>query len=232
MPSPSPSSRQAALRGLTRLFVADLSTVWRKLNLSSPGKLADPLSQLLQAIADKYGVAAATLAADWYDESRTDAGVPGSFTASPADIPDATRFDALARWGVGPLFGGSPDEALALNLIAGGLQRIILNANRDTITGATAADPAKPRWARHASANACAFCALMASRGPVYRSQSSAGDGAKYHDDCHCAVIEVFPGQRYDEAPYVAKWREAYGNAPNGDLSKALASMREQLGTN
>lgn len=286
MSAPSAAERQEAFRALTTLSRRDLAAIWRKLDLSHPDRLAEPLAQVLAEIADKYGTAAASLAADWYDEARADAAVGGAFTAAPAQLPDADRFDALSRWGVGPLFGANPDAAAALSLIAGGLQRIVIDQARDTTAGNVALDPSGPTYARHASANACAFCAMLATRGAVYASSGDAlrvtghslggtdyrkmhrlgtsresifaGSraktiaqggrkgrettreiGAKYHDDCHCTVIEVFPGQEYAEAPYVAQWRETYNNVkatggPNDaiDLKATLSSMRQALDAN
>lgn len=174
MAAPTPAERQRLLAGLSTLTKRDLAAIWAKLNLAKPDRLAEPLAQVLAEIADKYGAAAASLAADWYDEARADAAVTGRFAAVLAAPPDTDRVTALARWGVGPLFGANPDGAAALSLIVGGLQRIVVDQARDTTFGSVAADPARPRWARHASANACAFCALMASRGAVYATERDA----------------------------------------------------------
>jgi hypothetical protein len=155
-------------------------------------------------------------------------------------MPDPGRFDTLARWGVGPLFGADPNSGLALSLLSGGLQRIVFDGGRDTSAGSAALDPAKPTYARHASANACAFCALMATRGAVYTSKDAAervgysargrtrtggtrSKGEKYHDDCHCVAVVVWPGQEYKPAPYVAKWEQAYLDA-DGSLDKMRAN--------
>lgn len=256
---------QASLAYRAKLEVAG---AWPKLATLRPDQTAVVMADLLHEIGLKYGSAAASLAADYYDELRVAAGVAGSFTAIASDLPPADRFEALARWGVGPLFGAEPNRDTALNLMVGGLTRIVLNGARQTIADSVAADPGKPTYARHASANACAFCALLASRGAVYTSSSAAGVvvgrgtalstnigrtkgrkaqgirergarklGDKYHDDCHCAAVPVWPGQQYEEAPYVAKWRDAYANAPATpgkpiDVKETLTSMRADLGSN
>ena len=51
---------------------------------------------------------------------------------------------------------------------------MVANAARDTITTAALADDGANGWARHASANACAFCAMLATRGAVYKTQAGA----------------------------------------------------------
>ena len=256
---PSPAEQARVLRGLSALTKRDLEAIWRKLNLDRPDRLAEPLAVILEEITAKYGSAAATLAAEWYDEARAAAGVAGSFRAAPALLPEPSRFESLARWGVGPMFGGDGPDA-ALQLLLGGLSRQVLNMARDTTAGNVALDPAGPRYARHASANACAFCAMLATRGADYTSEDAAlrvvgrgkerrtgptgrraggirprgtrALGEKYHDDCHCTAVAVFPGQEYQEAPYVAKWREAYADTSSNDRSVILAEMREALSTN
>lgn len=270
---------QAVLADRARREVAQ---VWRKASTLPADRVALAMVEVLEAVADKYGTATGAIAANFYDELREAAGASGRFSPLVASLPEAERFEALARWGVGPLFGENPDPALALSKVSGGLSRIVQNVGRDTTANAVATDPAGPTYARHASANACAFCALLASRGPVYTSAASGGIvtgeklggkdyrkmretgmtreqilagtrektiaqggrkgratsqpiGEKYHDDCHCTTVPVFPGQRYEPAPYVKKWEDAYAEAPPGsssDLKKTLSSMRETLDTN
>lgn len=175
MAAPRPPDQQRAYAALAKLSQRDLARLWAKLNLGKPDKLADPLTEILDALVGRYGSAAASLAADWYDEARADAPAEGRFAAVAATLPDTDRLGALSRWGVGPLFGADPDGATALALIAGGLQRLVLDMGRNTTTGSAAADPGRPRYARHASANACAFCAMLASRSDAYTSEASAG---------------------------------------------------------
>jgi hypothetical protein len=245
----------------------EVAAVWPKLLTMPPDRVAVVMAELLHEIGHEYGNAAGSLAADYYDDLREAAKVGGRFVAAPSEMPPMERFEALSRWGVGPMFGAAPDVDKALSLMLGGLSRIVLNGGRDTISDAVAADPATPTFARHASANACAFCAMVASRGAVYTSAASAGVvvgrgaalstnigrtkgrkaqgiktrgkrslGDKYHDFCHCTAVPVWPGQEYQEAPYVAKWRDAYANAPGTpgealNLKDTLSSMRAELGT-
>ena len=281
----APETYRRAQAALSSRAVADLRKVWPRLLTMSPDKTAEALALVLAEVTDKYGPASAAIAAEWFEEMRDTAGMAGSFRATAASTPSTERLEILARWGVGPLFGASPDPVTALNLVSGGLARQVLSVGRDTLMESIASDPAGPTYARHASANACAFCAMLATRGPVYTSETNArrvtGEslggtdyrkarrldggvvtaerraeilagsrastrarggrkgrdttqalGEKYHDDCRCTAVPVWPGERYEEAPYVKKWREAYSDAPSGDTKEILASMREELGTN
>lgn len=221
---------QQALGDLTTLAQRDLLAFWRTLDHGDAAAVLAALEDVLPDLIATYGTAAAALAADWYDDLRDQAAPDGTFVAAPADPAPAERAAVLARWAVGPLFGAEPDAGLALSRLAGGVQRTVAGTDRATIESNIDADPASPRYARHASANACAFCALVATRGPVYRSEASAG--AKYHDHCHCIAVPDWGD--FEAAPYVAKWDAAYRQATRAvggtDTQKVLAHMRRTLG--
>lgn len=67
--------------------------------------------------------------------------------------------------------------------------RHVMNGGRDTIQNAVANDTAAHGWARSASGKACAFCAMLASRGPVY---SKATVDFHAHDGCSCGSEPVY----------------------------------------
>jgi hypothetical protein len=81
--------------------------------------------------------------------------------------------------------GSSLSEATdaALSNVAGAAMRHTLNGGRETIVNTVAADPEAYGWARATSGNTCAFCAMLASRGPVY-SESTVDFLS--HDHCAC----------------------------------------------
>ena len=59
-------------------------------------------------------------------------------------------------------------------------------------------------WARVASPSAtgpCGFCALMLSRGAVYKSRKSAGALRKWHTNCRCRVEPLYSTQDYTSDP-------------------------------
>lgn len=74
----------------------------------------------------------------------------------------------------------------------------------------------------------CAFCLMLVSRGPVYRSEDAAllrdGTGEPYHDRCDCIAVPVFdrsdwPG-RDEYLEMEAAWQEHGGD---------LASWRKYI---
>jgi len=175
------------LAELTGLAQKDLTLIWREFNTATATR--DGLIELLPRLVSIYGSAASTLGADWYDEMRAAAKVKGRFRAIPAELPDIGRTDALARWGVTPLFQAESDFASALTLVAGGLQRIVSNADRESVTGSSVADPRAQGWQRVGSGASCEFCSMLIDRGDVY---SEASADFLTHDHCNCGAEPVF----------------------------------------
>lgn len=107
---------------------------------------------------------------------------------------------------------------------AASAMRLSLNGGRDTIRRSIDADDQALGYARAASGNACAFCAMLASRGPVYGEES--GDFAA-HDHCTCGVEPVYredAGWPPNSERYRDVWQEA--KAADGDT---LSNFRAAL---
>ena len=189
MPSLALSKKhERDLAELTGLAHRDVALIWREFNTAVAAR--DGLREVLPRLVAIYGSAAATLGADWYDELRDAATVKGRFRAIPADLPGDDRTDALARWAVSPLFKAEPDFDSALTLVSGGLQRIIADADRGSITGSSLADPHAAGWQR-LGGGGCAFCAMLVERGAVY-SEATADFAS--HDHCRCTAVPIFKG--------------------------------------
>ena len=180
---------------LATLANADLANLWAHVDTATQAR--DGLRDVLPALLDTYGAAAGTLAANWYDDLRDKSGARGNFSAIPAEIADMGA-DALAGWGVSPLFQAEPDFAAARTLVEGGLQRRIANVSRLTVAGSSIADPAADGWQRTGS-GACGFCAMLIGRGAVYTEASA--DFAS-HDHCNCAAVPAFGGEPRPVKPY------------------------------
>lgn len=76
----------------------------------------------------------------------------------------------------------------------------------------------KLRYARVPMGNACAFCLMLATRGFVYYTQTSAGeDKGHYHVHCHCKIV---PGKNDTTVT---------GYKPNG-LNKRIKQVADSLG--
>lgn len=76
----------------------------------------------------------------------------------------------------------------------------------------------KLRYARVPMGNACAFCLMLATRGFVYYTQTSAGeDKGHYHVHCHCKIVAG------------KKDTTVTGYKPNG-LNKRIKQVADSLG--
>lgn len=100
----------------------------------------------------------------------------------------------------------SPDEAITGiedahsiggSVGSGTVDFLGMDAGRDAVLGAIKNDRLVLAVARGTGPDPCSFCSMLASRGFVFKSESSAGVGddetiKKYHIHCHCFPIYKF----------------------------------------
>lgn len=139
----------------------------------------------------------AQLAREFYMEARQDAGVPdGLFVPDPA--PELAPERLVTSLDVtGPVefkraisTGKSPEQAAdaAAVRMSGSSTYLALEGGRDVMEQSIRHDERATGWSRVTDADPCAWCAMLASRGPVYKAAVTAGDprqgGNRYHDHC------------------------------------------------
>lgn len=84
------------------------------------------------------------------------------------------------------------------------------DGGRDTVIGSVERDTQAVGWARVTSGDPCAFCAMLASRGPVYKTRESAGfrahgtSATAVHDHDACTFEPVY----IDDGSWPPKSRE------------------------
>jgi hypothetical protein len=133
--------------------------------------------------------------------------------------------------------GQDPESAKQAALVrtSGSVVRHVLKGGRDALVLSTGSDAAAVGWQRVTDAAPCAFCALLATRGPAYRGQSTAEFRA--HDHCACTVEPVYDGS--DLPPASVRLRELYqqaqreareaGELQRGTSNDALNAFRRLL---
>lgn len=188
-------SNQASLAGLA---ADDLMALWRQVSNAAEARIA--LFDVLPKLIETYGSAAASLAADWYDEARSELDIKGGFRAVPADLGDQNAASLIA-WATDK----GTDLDTVLTLVNGGVQKRIAMFSRLTIAGSSIADPHAGGWQRE-GAGECDFCEMLISRGAVY-SEDTADFGA--HDHCHCIAVPAFSGMPRPVQPFKPSVRQS-----------------------
>jgi len=180
---------------------------------------------------------------NYFESFRQAEGVPGQALARLADPIDedmvttslfVTGQDSVAN----SLRAGRTAEearAAALTKTSGSLTRHVLAGGRDTLLQSVASDKEALGWFRVTGRNPCAFCALLASRGPVYKSDTV---GFQAHDHDACTVEPMYsrdaewPGRGrefkdlYNEAVLEA---EQAGELRRGTSNDLLNAFRRRL---
>jgi len=154
----SPAERQFILSQVNVLAAEQISLLWNHAEALTDINFATYVKQAFPDVVTPFAGTAADLAANWYDETPS----PTNYIAKPGALPEPSMLEASASWALS-----------ATGRMQGTAQRAIFDSARDT-TLYNVDHEAGATWARHASANACAFCVLMATRGNVYASKKSA----------------------------------------------------------
>lgn len=177
-----------------------------------------PSDEVLIAMVQDYGRASTHLAAGYYGEERALAGAPGRFTTPLAEPAPAEQITRSMGWATRPLRLPEPNPAAAAVQVDGVARRLVANAGRATVLGAGQADRVAVRYARVTAPTACAFCALIATRGAVYLSRGSARGSrpSGYHDHCACSVEAVFPRQDWTPPEHVQAFDRLYTESTAG----------------
>jgi len=106
--------------------------------------------------------------------------------------------------------------------------RHVMDGGREAVLGAASASERRIRWRRVAAPSACAFCAMLASRGPVYASGTV---DFPAHDGCACTAEPAFEGDlTRQEVELRAQWREATAGLSGEEALRAFRRARSGEG--
>jgi hypothetical protein len=174
------------------------------------------------SLIDPYLNASGELTSQWYAEQPAAPVASGAsgFIPIPAPLIPKERLAISARWA---MLQRKPAAALSNSST-----RAVFDQSRLTVIDNTRRERVK--WARYASANACGFCRLLATRGAVYGSSSRA---LKAHDACKCLAVPVRTGI-YKPPPYVKQWTNDYesalesGASSLGEIVRAMEAVGSQ----
>lgn len=220
--------QQVALRaGVAR----DVVTVLRDLfDVENADRTWPALRSMLAAMARQQRGTSAALATTYYGQARAEADAPGFYLPiTPADLAEELLKVVLDATGIAAFkraisLGKTPEEALQIAgvTLSGSLSRLVLSGGRDAILGNVREDREAVGWARITDKDPCAFCSMLSSRGPVYRTKQT----AKFEAHDHCACMPVAAWSR-DEAwldhsrDLYEQWQKATEGHSGADARKA-----------
>ena len=192
--------------------------------------------EFFKELVGVYGDAAATIAADFYEELAEAAGehVP---TALLAETTEGS-IEGSVRYAARNLFGQQASAALFMEAVERSVRTYVKKMANDTMTANAVRDGARHgvRFARVPTGpETCAFCITLASRGFVYASPETAGEFDHYHDDCDCRVMAGFGDDAAVEGYDPEVYREIYyGNVKYDEyghvmVDETLNSIRREM---
>jgi len=213
-------AHRIAQLNITREALRDTLAVWplldpRELDATFP-RYAEVMTTLLASHKQR----SAFLAAEYIRAFRRAEGLTSDVDVKILD--DLARRQALTTLLVtGPITtkvatrdGLPPEEAAqkALEATLGEVTRIVLQGGRDTIIETVREDREAIGWARITDADPCAFCAMLASRGAVYKEDTV---GFEAHRNCGCSVEPVYdPDHLLPEQS--KKWEQLWKDSTEG----------------
>lgn len=178
---------RAAQQGITTLVERDLAAFFASLDLAKPEAARDAMLEYVPELIRLYGLGAASVAADWYDEVRVTDGARGRFRAKPAEPVDVeVRTASTVRRAAAYLFVEGK-SGLMLPAVTDPATKYALEPARDTIANAAVADPASRGWRRVTRPGSCDFCQTLSTR--VYSHKTDHFDA---HGHCLCVAAPVF----------------------------------------
>lgn len=184
-------------------LLKDVATLWpsldpKRLDQTFPGWIR----AMILLITNYHGQSSAAAAA-FYRMARADAiqsPTPAAliqFAQAPAE---AWLTKALGFAGPGMLSRDDVRPGTALSTTLGTSGRIALDGGRTTILNTVQHDRVAVGWYRVTDGDPCAFCALLASRGAVYKEDTV---GFQAHNLCGCSAAPAF--SRDQELPEISK---------------------------
>lgn len=157
----------------------------------------------------------AAVAAAYYDSFRRAEQADGDATPRLAPPVEVERVIASlyvtgrVATGKAILAGQSPQAAMQTAFVrtSGALSRHVLSGGRDTLILSAAEDRAAQGWARVTGGEPCGFCAMLASRGPVYSEDTV---DFQAHDHCSCSAEPSYDGSEWPgrAREFRQLWRE------------------------
>lgn len=218
------AAQQRSQSSLVSMLEGPIESAWSLINSDDPSSMTDYINSVL-AVTKKFGLVSANQAAKFYEAVRKAEGFPAQFTASFGDLATLDKVDSSVRWATKDLWTPEPPIEEIKKRVQAVSSKNVLDTGRSTVLKNAHRDRRSRGWAREVEAGACSFCAMLATRGAVYKSEDSAKFEA--HDHCHCIAVPTF-GQ-YEPTAQVREWQQLYKESTRGarGSKNAIAAFRK-----
>lgn len=201
------SIRADALRRLTSL--------WSLVDPTSLASTVGSFSNAAAAMLLGFSRASALDTVDYLTDFREAEGVPGPAPRfRPAASVDVDVAAGLIRGSTitgivnarraGRNLAGSMDNALVK--VVGEAGKLVLAGGRRTLLRGREDDRKALGWERVTSGSPCSFCLMLASRGPVYRSERSSR--FESHGHCSCTGELVYERGLSPASELADEWQD------------------------
>lgn len=187
--STPPEVVRQQLAKTTLTAVADLLAIASE--VPTPRRASTMLAAVPLVVPTYYD-AAGSLAVAWYDEIREESSPTTAYAATVIGDPSTDWIEREAETFRKSLdaYDLERETQSMLDEVGRLAEKEIARGFRDSILGNTRIDTEAIGWSRVARPGACRICTMLAARGAVFRSQSSATFAA--HKSCHCAARPEF----------------------------------------
>jgi len=222
----------------------DLAQAWQLVDSHDLRGTLPRFKLAVLAIVRRYGQGSASLAAQAYRTERSAVGIIAPLTIRTAPLPPPEQVQVAIDWATKSLWGPQhPDTFTTVQTkVLGASEKMALDVGRHTVIDTVGLDQQARGWARIPKPGACSFCALMATRGAVYKEHTGAanvrgprnpdagvaflGEGqAKFHDHCRCVLVPVFGP--YEASAQIREWDALYSRVSKGKQGRdALNAFR------
>lgn len=149
--------------------------------------LRDDLIEAVQAMVSEFGLAAATFAADWYNDMRSLQDLRDEYVGVEYVQDFDQQVDKTVRRALGFMFQEEADVPSAVDAITSKAVQYAIDGARNTIVENSYRDQRASGWARVPHGKTCDFCLMLVGRGGVYRSAAAAR--FKAHGHCDCGAV-------------------------------------------
>lgn len=225
-------AHKVAQIGIGARAAAEARILWSRLDIndldgSTPYWLASNVRAVNKRVAQSQQVAGEYL----NDYRQAEIGLAATVVlGAPLGTPDALQLSGPVR--IKRLIAGGmgAQEAYdgAFTKFEGMVRRQSMMGGRLTVAKTAGRDRRAVGWRRVTDGNPCAFCAMLASRGPVYKD-AAAADGLMYHAHCGCTAEPEYSNDwtpSEDEERYLQAYTDARYEEEKRSTKDVLKAMR------